>query len=253
MSVVRTMLSGHDLFRLFGAEEIEQVSRISSAKRFATGETIHDHNTVVSHVFLCLEGSVQLQLPEHPAIHSLVIARVGKGQLFGVASLLGIERYTTTARAASPVEVLALEARPFQRIVDGNPIVAQQLMQRVAQVYLGRYRDASSRSVAGETRAALDVSSLMEQCRYMDVGIRELKQRLSEYLERVARGERIRVTDRGRPKALIIPLVETEIVERGVREGWIVPGEAAPPRPVQRARARRRVLELLAEDRDDGR
>jgi len=86
----------------------------------------------------------------------------------------------------------------------------------------------------------------------MDVGIRELKQRLSEYLDRVARGERIRVTDRGKPKALIVPLTGTEIVERGVREGWIVRGEPETPRPVQRARSRRRVLELLAEDRDEG-
>ena len=84
----------------------------------------------------------------------------------------------------------------------------------------------------------------------MDVGIRELKQRLSEYLDRVARGERIRVTDRGRLKALIVPVQETEIVERGVREGWITRGEETAPRPAQRARARRRVLDLLAEDRD---
>jgi len=97
----------------------------------------------------------------------------------------------------------------------------------------------------------LDVSSFPAQCRYMDVGIRELKQRLSEYLDRVARGERIRVTDRGRPKAVIVPWVETQIVDRGVREGWIAPGESVAPRPVQRARARRRILELLAEDRDE--
>jgi prevent-host-death family protein len=97
----------------------------------------------------------------------------------------------------------------------------------------------------------LDVSSFLAQCRYMDVGIRELKQRLSEYLDRVARGERIRVTDRGRPKAVIVPWVETQIVDRGVREGWIAPGESVAPRPVQRARARRRILELLAEDRDE--
>jgi len=35
----------------------------------------------------------------------------------------------------------------------------------------------------------------------MDVGVHELKQHLSEYLERAARGEAIRVTDRGVPKA----------------------------------------------------
>ncbi|MGE3329224.1 MAG: type II toxin-antitoxin system Phd/YefM family antitoxin, partial [Acidimicrobiia bacterium] len=36
----------------------------------------------------------------------------------------------------------------------------------------------------------------------MNVGVRELKQGLSEYLDRVAGGEILTVTDRGTPKAL---------------------------------------------------
>ena len=39
-----------------------------------------------------------------------------------------------------------------------------------------------------------------------DVGIRELKQRLSEYLDRAEGGEVLRVTDRGRPKAQLGPV-----------------------------------------------
>lgn len=84
----------------------------------------------------------------------------------------------------------------------------------------------------------------------MDVGVRELKQRLSEYLERVARGEVIRVTDRGRPKALLTPVQDERVIARGVAEGWLTPGEETPPQPVRRARARQRALELLREDRD---
>lgn len=85
----------------------------------------------------------------------------------------------------------------------------------------------------------------------MDVGIRELKQRLSEYLERVAQGETIRVTDRGRPKALLSPILDDEAIERGMRAGWLSPPiEQAPPRTVQRAKASKRTLELLREDRD---
>lgn len=84
----------------------------------------------------------------------------------------------------------------------------------------------------------------------MDVGIRELKQRLSEYLERVARGEVIRVTDRGRPKAILTGIRQEQAVERGIRQGWLKPGEAADPVPVQRVPARKRVLELLREERD---
>ncbi len=40
------------------------------------------------------------------------------------------------------------------------------------------------------------------------VGIRELRQRASEYLRRVAAGETIEVTDRGRPVALLTPIPE---------------------------------------------
>ena len=84
----------------------------------------------------------------------------------------------------------------------------------------------------------------------MDVGVRELKQRLSEYLERAARGEVIRVTDRGRPKALLTGIRDDLAVERGIREGWLKPGEQAEPARVQRVRSRKRTLELLREDRD---
>ena len=84
----------------------------------------------------------------------------------------------------------------------------------------------------------------------MDVGIRELKQRLPEYLERVAQGEVIRVTDRGQPKALLSPIRDERAIERGIRESWLSPGEGTPPRPVKRARSRKRALELLLEDRD---
>ena len=38
------------------------------------------------------------------------------------------------------------------------------------------------------------------------IGIRELRQRASEYLRRVEAGETIEVTDRGRPVALLTPL-----------------------------------------------
>ena len=57
----------------------------------------------------------------------------------------------------------------------------------------------------------------------MDVGVRELKQHLSEYLDRAAAGETIRVTDRGRPKAVLAPLTGRDRLEQGVAEGWLTP------------------------------
>ncbi len=46
------------------------------------------------------------------------------------------------------------------------------------------------------------------------VGVRELRQRASELLRRVERGETIEITDRGRPVALLSPLPEGTPFER---------------------------------------
>ena len=86
----------------------------------------------------------------------------------------------------------------------------------------------------------------------MDVGIRELKARLSEYLDRAERGEMIRVTDRGRPKAVIGPLPGRLRLEEGISEGWITP----PRHPGSRARvrrftAKRPIAQILSEDRGE--
>ena len=85
----------------------------------------------------------------------------------------------------------------------------------------------------------------------MDVGVRELKQRLSEYVQRAAHGERITVTDRGRPKAVLGPLPGGDNLERGIAEGWITPPQAAGPLPAPPARfqASVSVREMIEEDR----
>ena len=56
------------------------------------------------------------------------------------------------------------------------------------------------------------------------VGVRELRQRASELLRRVAAGETIEVTDRGRPVALLSPLPEA-----GPLESLRAAGEVTAP------------------------
>ena len=71
------------------------------------------------------------------------------------------------------------------------------------------------------------------------VGVRELKNRLSEFLRRVAEGERITVTDRGRPVAVVAPpepSPDDEGIRAMVREGLAQWGGGKPrgaKRPVR--------------------
>jgi prevent-host-death family protein len=87
----------------------------------------------------------------------------------------------------------------------------------------------------------------------MDVGIRELKAKLSQYVDRAAGGEVIRVTDRGVPRALLMALPETDRVEQGIREGWIRPplrASVATPDPVTPPSGPT-TTEILDDDRGD--
>ena len=83
--------------------------------------------------------------------------------------------------------------------------------------------------------------------------MRQLKQHLSQYLDRAARGEVITVTERGRPKLLLVPLLGggDRLVE-GIEDGWITaarrPGTLAPAR---RTPGISPVTDVLDDDRGD--
>lgn len=86
----------------------------------------------------------------------------------------------------------------------------------------------------------------------MDIGIRDLKARLSAYLERVAHGEVITVTSRGRRVAQIIPMPGRDNLERGLAEGWITRQHDRPPEPVVRQQplaGTPTTTELISQDR----
>lgn len=85
------------------------------------------------------------------------------------------------------------------------------------------------------------------------IGIRELRQRASEYLRRVAAGETIEVTDRGRPVALLTPVPPAPPLEQLRAAGDVVepigdlddlpeplvlkPGEESPSSILRRLRS----------------
>jgi prevent-host-death family protein len=69
------------------------------------------------------------------------------------------------------------------------------------------------------------------------VGIKNLKNRLSEYVRAAAAGETVLVTDRDRVVAELVPprrrrgLSDEEFVALGMREGWLTPAIRRGPLP----------------------
>jgi prevent-host-death family protein len=88
--------------------------------------------------------------------------------------------------------------------------------------------------------------------------VRELRQNLSVYLERVIAGERFEVTDRGNVVAVLVPVPPAAtLVERLVAEGRAIPAtrdhrSLKPPPPLRMSAAtRRRIWAAFEASRED--
>ena len=94
------------------------------------------------------------------------------------------------------------------------------------------------------------------------VGLKTLKNKLSEYVRLAASGETVVITDRGRVVAEIVPAPQVPdrykahpVLARGIREGWLTParnpGGPLPPRNPVPGYTLEQLLADLDRDRAD--
>jgi prevent-host-death family protein len=97
------------------------------------------------------------------------------------------------------------------------------------------------------------------------VGLKTLKNKLSEYVRLAAGGETVVITDRGRTVAEIVPPRNelpagegpplSAFEQRGVREGWLTPATirdgSPPPRKPVKGYSFEQLMADLERDRED--
>lgn len=82
-----------------------------------------------------------------------------------------------------------------------------------------------------------------------EVGIRELRDNLSRYLDRIQQGEEVVVTDRGRAIARVLPVSGERTIDRLIREGKVAPASTRERSLPKRVAAKKSVSPLVGEQR----
>lgn len=82
-----------------------------------------------------------------------------------------------------------------------------------------------------------------------EAGIRELRDHLSRYLERVQAGEEVVVTDRGRAIARVLPIDGERTIDRLIREGRVTPAKQRKRSLPIPLKTKGTVSDLVAEQR----
>ena len=142
---VSTMLKGYELFRALPVKDVDRISGFSSLKKYQKGETVYKCDIPATHVFMLVNGLIYLRLPARPAEFSMIVSKVEPCYLFGLASLMGSQRYTVTAECVQGCEVLAIEAKPLQVMLQENLHVGYLIMSAVAKAYSERYMEMLKR------------------------------------------------------------------------------------------------------------
>jgi prevent-host-death family protein len=83
----------------------------------------------------------------------------------------------------------------------------------------------------------------------MEVGVRELRNHLSRYLDRVRDGEELLVTDRGRAIARVLPVGAERTLDRLIAEGVVTPARQPKRRVAKPIKAAGTVSDLVADHR----
>jgi prevent-host-death family protein len=84
----------------------------------------------------------------------------------------------------------------------------------------------------------------------MEVGIRELRGRLSDYLAQVRDGDEVVITDRGVAVARLVPIDGERALDRAVAEGLVTTASGrVRTRPARRVLSRGKVSDLVGEQR----
>lgn len=83
----------------------------------------------------------------------------------------------------------------------------------------------------------------------MEVGVRELRNNLSRYLDRVRDGEEVVVTDRGRAIARVLPVGAERALDRLIAEGVVTPAQQPKRRAGTPIRSKGTVSDLVGDQR----
>ena len=83
----------------------------------------------------------------------------------------------------------------------------------------------------------------------MEVGVRELRDNLSRYLDRVRDGEEVVVTDRGHAIARVLPIGAERVLDNLIASGVVTPARQAKRSIGKPIKARGTASDLVADQR----
>lgn len=135
-------------FAFFGEltqDQLVSIAKISRMEKYDAGAVIFKEGDRADHLYLILEGEVQLHIQVDDRGNTAVVEVLSWGDPLGWSAAVEPYIMTATARCTKPATVVAIDAFGFRRLLDEDCVLCARIMRRLAQVIAARLRDSRLR------------------------------------------------------------------------------------------------------------
>ncbi len=130
------ILGRADLFRDLGRDDVREVLALGRVRPLGAGRYLFLLGDNADELYVVLGGRLDLCLPItlRGAVRDVGVESVGAGQTLGWSALVRPYRFTLSARATEPSEVIAFARVDLQDLFASHPKVQSAFLTRVSEV-----------------------------------------------------------------------------------------------------------------------
>jgi CRP/FNR family transcriptional regulator, cyclic AMP receptor protein len=159
------LLARTEVFNGLQDRELREVAQVAVPRSWQRGEVIFREGDPGDTCYLIKSGAVLLTR-EHQDGRMVAIAELRSGAMFGELAMFRGETRSATAEAIEATEAVALLAPDMNRLIRGNPDIANELLAALAERIsrtTERLMQQSFQTVAGRVASALLAQSVARQ------------------------------------------------------------------------------------------
>ena len=131
-----------EVFNVFSEKQLEELSKITEKKIFEKGALVYQRGYRADRIYLVTKGLVGLDKLKPGEKIGISFEHREKGDLFGTACFLELQKYSLTAVCLQDSEVMSIYADKFFELCQSDPELGYKFLKKVVQIYFERYQAA---------------------------------------------------------------------------------------------------------------
>lgn len=133
-----------ELFNGLKEDQLKALLLLSAVQSFPEGKTIFSPGEGAVHLYLLIQGSVDLTVKAQEQVDFMTSKIEKEGAVFGTAALMEPYQYNVTATCLKPSKVLTIEADSLRKAMEKDPAMGMEVMRKLAAIYFNRLNELRS-------------------------------------------------------------------------------------------------------------